>query len=89
MIFENSLPKGIFGKISGIRQVGRSPPILDPYRQPFSIRGVLIQLFFCFMRKRYELCSKKNYLIQFLINCPQEKGKNQTNVRRKWTDNLL
>ena len=30
MIFENSQPKGIFGKISGIRQVGRSPPILDP-----------------------------------------------------------
>ena len=31
MIFENSLPKG---KISGIRQMGHWPPILNPYRQP-------------------------------------------------------
>ena len=27
-------PRLTFGKISGIRQMGRWPPILDPYRQP-------------------------------------------------------
>ena len=27
-------PRLTLGKISGIRQMGRWPPILDPYRQP-------------------------------------------------------
>ena len=41
MIFENSLPKANFGQISGIRQMGRWPPILDPYRQPLLTSWVL------------------------------------------------
>ena len=34
MIFEIVYPRLTLGKISGIRQMGRWPPILDPYRQP-------------------------------------------------------
>ena len=91
LILKTVCPRVSLGKISGICQMGRWPPILDPHRQPLLIGGVLIRFFFfaSWGNVMNFTSSKKNYVIQFLINCLQEKGKNSTSLRRKWTDNLF
>ena len=68
LILKTVCPRVSLGKISGICQMGRWPPILDPHRQPLLIDEVLIQFFFCFMRKRHELYFFEEKLCNTIFN---------------------
>ena len=76
--FENSLPEGIFGQ--NIRDLPNGSLTADPRSSQAATLNwwSFDSVFFLasWGSVMNFISSKKNYVIQFLINCLQEKGKN-------------